>query len=206
MNLRQYRDGLNVSKICDTAAQALAREGERIIQQAYASKDWENRTYNLYNSYVSAVFYNGALIDGRKTVGGVKFTQSTIRFAGPEHIPDDPEATIRQVNGVVIEKGRDEAINFLKSYQRTHRGQKSLKLVIAAAMFYSGILESKGYSVLSQVTTELDELFRKGVNVPMSVAVSKWTGNNIDLLIPFDNIGVRTSEEEVRNRTFNFIE
>lgn len=206
MNLRQYRDGLNVSKICDTAAQSLAREGERIIQEAYASKDWENRTYNLYNSYVSAVFYNGALIDGRKTVGGVKFTQSTIRFAGPEHIPDDPEATIRQVNGVVIEKGRDEAINFLKSYQRTHQGQKSLKLVIAAAMFYSGILESKGYSVLSQVTTELDELFRKGVNVPMSVAVSKWTGKNIDLLIPFDNIGVRTSEEEVRNRTFNFIE
>lgn len=193
---------MNYAKGCNGMAMSLADAGERIIRKAYEAKDWKDRTYNLYNSYVSAVFYHGVLIDNAKTVDGVSFLGSTIRFAGEEDMSVPEDQRLRVVNGITITNGRDEAVNFLRSCEKPSHGE-GMKLVVAAAMFYSGILESHGYHVLSQITSDLDALFTKGINVPMNVMVSKWTGKNTQLLVPFDNIGVRTNEEN--ENSFNFV-
>ena len=56
----------------------LAKEGKRLIDTAYANKDYNNRTYNLHDSYGSCVFYNGKELPntrryvGRKAVAGKK--------------------------------------------------------------------------------------------------------------------------------------
>ena len=40
----------------------LAEDGRKAIQTAYENRDFTNRTYNLHDSYGSAVYYNGVLV------------------------------------------------------------------------------------------------------------------------------------------------
>ena len=40
----------------------LARDGEDAIHDAYNNRDWNNRTFNLHDSYGSAVYLNGRLV------------------------------------------------------------------------------------------------------------------------------------------------
>lgn len=144
----------------------LANDGERIIKTAYASKGFKDRSYNLYDSYASAVYVNGIL------------RHNTIRYAGPEkaklnstrELGDYAGDRTRPVNraaggdkrylkgDTVAVLGRDEAKRFLNDYKPVGSG---IQLVVIAAMFYAGIVESKGYQVLSQSYTELMALAAK---------------------------------------------
>lgn len=135
---------------------SLADEGERIINKAYETRGFTDRTGNLHDSYVSAVFYNGRL------------QTDTIHYVGKEMSSTYREYANSTVGGEVeATRGREEADKFLAKYQFAKGRQGGIVLVIAAAMFYSTIVEKRGYRVLSQVQWELDRIASRGYNVAM---------------------------------------
>ena len=93
----------------------LADDGEKAIREAYEGREFTNRTYNLHDSYGSAVYYNGTLV------------KSSIRYVGAEMAEKDERY------------GRNEVNDFFSNYRPKNR--KGIDLVIVAAMFYADILE-----------------------------------------------------------------
>lgn len=93
----------------------LANDGEKAIREAYEGREFTNRTYNLHDSYGSAVYYNGTLV------------KSSIRYVGAEMAEEDDRY------------GRNEVNEFFSNYRPKNR--KGIDLVIVAAMFYADILE-----------------------------------------------------------------
>ena len=93
----------------------LANDGEKAIREAYEGREFTNRTYNLHDSYGSAVYYNGTLV------------KSSIRYVGAEMAEEDDRC------------GRNEVNDFFSNYRPKNR--KGIDLVIVAAMFYADILE-----------------------------------------------------------------
>lgn len=157
-NLTTYRKMINAEKISNGLIQGLANKGEQLINMAYQQRSWENRTYNLHDSYVSAVF-----VDGKLDQSSIRFVDNgrqLSRYAvdvgnyGTDHYKGDPIQT----------NGREEAMEFLRAYEKRHRGRQArIQLVIGAAMYYSGILESKGYSVLANIEWGLLDVLRDGI-------------------------------------------
>ena len=93
----------------------LADDGEKAIREAYEGREFTNRTYNLHDSYGSAVYYDGTLV------------KSSIRYVGAEMAEEDDRY------------GRNEVNDFFSNYRPKNR--KGIDLVIVAAMFYADILE-----------------------------------------------------------------
>ena len=103
------------SEYIKTLISQLADDGEKAIRQAYEGREFTNRTYNLHDSYGSAVYYNGTLV------------KSSIRYVGAEMAEEDERY------------GRNEVNDFFSNYRPKNR--KGIDLVIVAAMFYADILE-----------------------------------------------------------------
>ena len=103
------------NKYIDNLISQLARDGEQALHDAYYGRGFNNRTYNLHDSYGSAVYYNGTLV------------KSSIRYVGAEMAEEDDRY------------GRNEANEFFSNYRPKNR--KGIDLVIVAAMFYADILE-----------------------------------------------------------------
>ena len=97
----------------------LAMIGEKSIQEAYQNRGFTNRTYSLKDSYGSAVYYNGALLD------------TTIRYIGP------PEAKTKRHG----KSGREEVNKFFRDYSPKSNGYE---IVVVATMPYAGELELGG--------------------------------------------------------------
>jgi hypothetical protein len=158
--LRQYRSKIKPEVIKNDLIGGLAEEGRRLIMLAYASRGFENRTKNLKDSYVSAVF------DGNRLI------PETVRF-----ISETPEATQAHTSGL---KGREEAMLFLETMGRQIRRKEGLSLIIGATMFYSSILENMKppYRVLANIQTDLEELAKIGVKGLKYVTKYDLQGNN----------------------------
>lgn len=177
-SIQDIRKMIDMGRITRGLVIGLANAGEDIINKAYQRRDWENRTGNLHDSYVSAVFVNGVLIDGEKSVSvagkngktenivfpnSIRFVDEGSRMAtravevgtfGTKHYSGDPIQT----------SGHEEALEFLRAYKQRGRGKMDkIQLVVAAAMYYSGILESKGYTVISNIEWDLIDLLRDGI-------------------------------------------
>ena len=103
------------NKYIDNLISQLARDGEQALHDAYYGRGFNNRTYNLHDSYGSAVYYNGTLV------------KSSIRYVGAEMAEEDERY------------GRNEVNDFFSNYRPKNR--KGIDLVIVAAMFYADILE-----------------------------------------------------------------
>ena len=116
----------------------LADDGEKAIREAYEGREFTNRTYNLHDSYGSAVYYNGTLV------------KSSIRYVGAEMAEEDERY------------GRNEVNDFFSNYRPKNR--KGIDLVIVAAMFYADILEEgKGrlkrkYKVIAEGEDDMKKL------------------------------------------------
>lgn len=146
----------------------LAEEGFAAINLAYRHRDFTNRTYNLHDSYGSAVYYNGKLI--KRTVRYVgeeknnndtgyfmgtnwrwRHQKSLPDFRGDRYWKDDP---IRMT-------GRTEVMDFFSEYTPPKKG---LQLVVVAAMWYANVLEEGGgnlkrkYRVISGARSALDKI------------------------------------------------
>lgn len=123
----------------------LALEGRKAIQEAYNNRDFTNRTYNLHDSYGSAVYYNGVL------------QMDSIYFISPV------ASKAKKWYGKWLE-GHDELIEFLQEYQGKKNG---IELVIVAAMPYASILEDgsgklkRKYKVISGAWSQMQSIQSK---------------------------------------------
>lgn len=154
-NLKQYQSMMRPDLVERDFIQSLAREGQRIIELAYATRSFNNRTYHLHDSYVSAVFKNGVCL------------KDTIRFVGTEmsrmSMQVELSGTSRKTRDLHM-SGREAAKKFIAKYQFAKGRKSGFALVIAAAAYYSGILEARDYKVISHVFSELENLQKFGVN------------------------------------------
>ena len=145
----------------------LANEGEKAIKEAYKTRGYTNRLYNLHDSYGSAVYVDGVL------------DKSTIRYIDPEmsksglsmgwvwkkgrSMPDF-RGNRRMKDDEILMNGREEVMDFLQHYSAP-RG--TVCLVVVAAMFYATILESgmgrlkRKYAVISNARTTLETVLKE---------------------------------------------
>lgn len=145
--LTQYRSWINPEAIKKDIVRALEREGRRLIQLAYASRGFENRTKNLKDSYCYGVFIGKNLLSSG--------------FLTPNK---DATETNRGWDG------REEAIAFLERIGDKIEDPSRISLVIGVGLFYGGILEAgepplrAKYRVLANIETDLQELAAYGIN------------------------------------------
>lgn len=104
----------------DQLIDKLTQDGERLVKRAYETRTFQNQTFNLHDSYGSAVYVNGKLI------------KSSIRYAGA------PQAKSGRVWGEELIEGRFEINAFFDWFKP---GTKGIDLVVIAAMPYANILE-----------------------------------------------------------------
>ena len=120
----------------------LANEGKKLIDRAFASADFnKNRTQNLHDSYGSAVYLNGALVERSIRTLPAQATKAK-KYKGNEI------------------RGAEEIIKYFRSY----KPKSEIELVVAAAMPYGVVLEKGGgglrhkYKVISGINTEVGNL------------------------------------------------
>lgn len=152
-NLKSFKNMIKVDELREDTIQTLANLGGRIIKMAYASRGFTNRTGNLHDSYVSAVFKNGAYVKGTARYLDPTMSDGIAREYD-SWASGDPE----------MRTGREEADNFIAKWGFSKGRSKGITLVVAASMFYSGIVESRGYSVISHITAEMNSLVSHGFN------------------------------------------
>lgn len=98
----------------------LADYGEMIIKEAYNTATFDDQTFNLHDSYGSAVYKDGV------------YERGTLRTL-------EPQATqTKKVDGYHV-KGKNVVSRYLREYRPR---QKGLTLVVVAAMPYGDILEA----------------------------------------------------------------
>ena len=126
-----FKKYLPKDKALKLMIEELTMYGEMVIQEAFKTANFnKNRTQNLRDSYASAVFYNGKMVNG------------TMRTLGSPLALVDKTWYGRKV------RGRNEATRFLKhDYKPTSKG---LSMVAIAAMPYREVLELRyKYRVIS---------------------------------------------------------
>lgn len=114
---------------------ALSTLGYRAMMDAYAKRGFQHRTRNLHDSYGSAVYVDGVLID------------SSIRYVGG--------ILSRKVDPKTKKTGRET----LDDYFRSHRfgvTNHEIVIIVVAAMYYTGILESQGRYVITPARDYID--------------------------------------------------
>lgn len=155
-NLISFERMFDVNKIKQTVVQALAYEGERLINEAYATRKWKNRTHNLRYSYVSFV-----MIEGKLAPNSTRFLDDDTD-GGPTSDDTRYENYGEDKDGTFAIRGRSEANNFIRSYVARHSGSKGIQLVVAAAMYYASILEiHRGYHVISHMHMEAENALKR---------------------------------------------
>lgn len=150
----------------------LTDEGEKIIIAAYSRKTWQNRTYNLHDSYGSAVYYNGNLlrytrrfltsspkadvVTGRE-MGTYQGSRSKAQRGSSyaQFLKANPDGRFYK-GDTIYAYGRDEVNKFFEGYKPD--ANSGLELVVVAAMFYAGALEHCNYQVISSAVTDLTSL------------------------------------------------
>lgn len=121
-------------KATKAVVEALTTIGWQVALEAYRQKTYTNRTYNLHDSYGSAVFVNGVLVpDSVKYVNRARSKKANTHG--------------HSISGA--KTGRDAFARFLQQPWIV-RKKDGITLVVAAAMWYGEILESKGYVVLDE--------------------------------------------------------
>lgn len=113
--------------------QKLTDDGEKLVRRAYETRTFENRTYNLHDSYGSAVYVDGRLI------------KSSVRYAG------SPTAKAGKIYEDELIEGRFEIDAFFDWFKPRKKG---VDLVVIATMPYADILEKgaglrRKYKVIS---------------------------------------------------------
>lgn len=112
-------------------AQAFAALGHKAALDAYKQKGFNHRTYNLHDSYGSAVYINGILVDD-----SIRYVNRVRSRRIDTHGRNQGGKT-----------GRDALMNFFRTGWLV-RKRDSFTVVVAAAMWYAKIVESHGIVVL----------------------------------------------------------
>lgn len=131
---------LDINKIVDM----LSDEGGKLILQAVNSRDYTHRTYNLHDSYGSAVYLNGALVERSVRTLPAQATKAK-KYKGNEI------------------RGAEEIVKYFRSY----KPKSEIELLVVAAMPYGVVLEKgegglrRKYKVISGINTEVTALAAK---------------------------------------------
>ena len=146
---------------------ALAKLGGEAALYAYRKKSFTNRTFNLHDSYGSAVYVNGVL------------QERTIRYAGGQmshrpgilkqvgNAPKKRRSQLGQRSYRYGKNGRDVLHVFFRGNQwyKGHTfGKSGIVLVVVAAMWYAGMLAKKGYRVAGAANEYLNSHLNKVVS------------------------------------------
>lgn len=138
--------------------QKMSKLGYDAIMYAYSRRQFKHQTRNLHDSYGSAVYVNGTLIE------------SSIRYIGGELSQKNDKLT--------KESGRDTLNDF---FRRSHYGRAKgeIVLVCVAAMYYAKYLEEGrhrgGYKiqVISAARDYVDQNFNKYLDTKQRTIVFK---------------------------------
>lgn len=136
MNLKNFSSMINADEVSQVIIDALARKGEEIIQESLRLKTYEHQTKNLLDSYVYGVYKDGELVKSREITREAKVPNHKIW-------------------------GYQEAAKFLD--EMADEVGDGIALVVGAAMFYSGILESNGYVVLANIEASMNRILENGI-------------------------------------------
>lgn len=127
-------------KATKALVEALTTIGWQVAMEAYRRKTYTNRTYNLHDSYGSAVFVNGVIVpDSKKYVNRSRSTRRNT------HGHADSDNRYAKTGGLT---GRQALDDFFKTVVVSKKNK--ITLVVAAAMWYGEIVESKGYVVFDE--------------------------------------------------------
>lgn len=134
-------------KMTKAIVEVLTTIGYQVALNAYRQKTFQNRTYNLHDSYGSAVFVNGVLVND-----SIKYVQRARWKKRDTHG--------HSIKGA--KTGREALNRFFKSAWIV-RKQDYITVVVAAAMWYADIVEYKGKVVLDEqyVAKEIRQRFDK---------------------------------------------
>lgn len=121
-------------KVTKAVVEALTTIGWQVALEAYRRKTYTNRTYNLHDSYGSAVFVDGSLVPD-----SIKYIERAMSKKADTHGHSITNA----------KTGRDALRRFFDQAWVV-RKKDHITLVVAAAMWYGDIVESKGYVVLDE--------------------------------------------------------
>lgn len=149
----------------------LAADGARAIHFAFSTRGFVNRTYNLHDSYGSAVFVNGSLWpETIRYVGNQMASEKSAREMGDykgERTWPNKQGTRTYTGDTIYAEGRKEVYRFFLDYQSKGSSKSGIELVIVAAMFYASILENgrgslrRKYQVISGATNLMGSLANK---------------------------------------------
>ena len=120
----------------------LAKEGDKVINNAFKTKTTKNETFNEHDAFVYGVFFNGEL-KKYGFIGSQKATEKTSDW---------------KREGIKSGYGRDWAEEAIKGYKSKGKG---FELVVLVCTFYSSINEGRGYKVISQSISGLDAVAMK---------------------------------------------
>ena len=167
--------------------ETLTTIGWEVAMEAYRRKTYTNRTFNLHDSYGSAVFVDGKLIPD-----SIKFIERAYATRPKRH-----------GHNLVNRSGKNkyEAMTGRESLKRFFdqawivRKSDHITLVVAASMWYGDIVESKGYVVLDEHFVRNAVSHRWGYKFPQVLSkypelkgfeptIRRWVG--IDEVYYFD--------------------
>lgn len=130
-------------KATKALVEALTTVGWQVAMEAYRRKTYTNRTFNLHDSYGSAVYVDGVLQpDTKKYVNRSRSKRNDVHG----HIDSDNRYAPYGLNG---RRALDDFFDNLKISKR-----RKVTLVVAAAMWYGELVESKGFVVLDEKFVE----------------------------------------------------
>lgn len=125
--------------------------GYNAARDAYKEHSFKHRTHNLHDSYGSAVYLDGVLVE------------DSIRYVN--------RARSSKIDRRSRKTGRQELTEFLKTAWIVRKSDHITVLVVAA-MWYGKILESKGYTVLNNNTIKAS--FAKNFDTYITPVLQKY--------------------------------
>lgn len=144
----------------------LATLGWRASLAAYKAKTFTNRTFNLHDSYGSAVYVDGVLQERTiRYMGG----QMSTRHGTTQQTPKGKRKSKLGPRYYRYGKSGREVLNVFfhgNDWYKGHKfGKKGIVLVVVAAMWYAGMLAKKGYRIMGAgnqyLNSHLDEVVSK---------------------------------------------
>lgn len=133
--MARIRYGGNIKdKVTKAIVETLTTIGWEVALEAYRKRTYQNRTFNLHDSYGSAVFVDGVLVPD-----SIKYIERAMSKR--------PDTHGHAIHGA--KTGRDALKRFFDQAWIV-RKKDHITLLVAAAMWYGDILESKGYVVLDE--------------------------------------------------------
>ena len=167
-------------KITKVIVEALTTIGWEVALAAYRQRTYTNRTYNLHDSYGSAVFVDGVLV------------KDSVKMIERAMSKKPKKRDVR--GGGSIATGREAFLHFLDNTFIVKK-EDHITLVVAAAMWYGQVVESKGYVVLDNEFVKSAVSHRWGFVLPQIISkypdvkeflpmIRRWVG--IDEVYHYD--------------------